>query len=197
MSRKTILVGLGNPDERYHCTRHNVGFMVLDHLAGKYKARWSRSRTGYHLANISLARAQLLMIKPQTYVNLSGDALRDLGEREEYAAGDLLVICDDFNLPLGSLRLRGSGGDGGHNGLLSIIEFLGTTGFARLRLGIGPLPPDLDPADFVLDPFGEEELDTLGKAVRLAGKCVQTFMESGIERAMARFNLRPSAPESD
>ena len=197
MSKKTILVGLGNPGNRYQFTRHNVGFMLLDHLVEQHNARWSHASEEYDHAHLSLSRVPLLLVKPQTYVNLSGNAVRTVSAQEDLSARDLLVVCDDFNLPLGTMRLRTSGGDGGHNGLLSIIEHLSTTAFARLRIGIGPLPPGLDPADFVLEAFEEEELKVLRKTVRNATRCVETYLESGIQQAMSRFNTRLDPPESD
>lgn len=197
MSNKTIFVGLGNPGNRYQSTRHNVGFMVLDHIVERQNARWSRVSDEYDHAHVSLARIPLLLVKPQTYVNLSGSAVHALSVRENVSPENLLVVCDDFHLPLGALRLRRGGGDGGHNGLLSIIERLQTTAFARLRIGIGPLPPGLDPADFVLEAFAKEEMNVFRKSVRIAAKCMQAYLEYGIEHAMSRFNIRLEPPESD
>lgn len=197
MSNTRILFGLGNPGERYQSTRHNVGFMVLDHLAGRRNVRWSHAAAEYACARIVLARMPLLLVKPLTFMNLSGDALRAVGAEEPVSAGKLLVVCDDFNLPLGSLRLRRSGSDGGHNGLSSLIQELGTEAFARLRIGIGPAPRDRDPADFVLEPFGEEEMTVMRKTVRNAVRCVETWLEAGIDLAMSRFNTRIEPTESD
>lgn len=197
MSSNPILVGLGNPGDRYRSTRHNLGFMVLDHLAETHRARWTCPSPEYLQARISLSREPLLLVKPQTYVNLSGTALIAMRAREEMSPERLLVVCDDFNLPLGTMRLRRSGSDGGHNGLLSIIDLLATTAFARLRIGIGPLPPGLDPADFVLEAFEAEEMKIVRKTLRIAGRCVEDYLEFGIEHAMSRFNTRLESPESD
>ncbi len=197
MLKKIVLLGLGNPGERYQFTRHNMGFMLLDHCAREHGLKWTQPAREYHRARGVLHGAEAVLLKPMTYVNLSGLAVRAFEEREEFSAGDALVICDDFNLPLGMLRLRRSGGDGGHNGLASIIDQLGINTFPRLRLGVGPLPPGVDPADFVLARFENEEMDRVSSSVRRAAECVETMIRQDIDSAMGKFNMRELRSESD
>jgi PTH1 family peptidyl-tRNA hydrolase len=145
----------------------------------------------YQRSEFRSASTRLVLAKPQTYMNLSGEAVLDLREALPFEPEDLLVVVDDIALPLGSLRLRKQGSDGGHNGLRSIIDELGTTRFPRLRLGIGPVPPETDPADFVLGVFPDEDHDTVRRMVRSAVRCVETIVADGYGRAMERFNAPP------
>jgi len=194
MEQTIVVCGLGNPGDRYRRTRHNVGFEVVDHLSRAAGARWSRPDPSYMACHARLSRRAGLLVKPQTYMNLSGDALRAVARVEPFAPGNLLVVCDDIALPAGQLRLRPRGSDGGHNGLRSVIEALGTQTFARLRLGVGAAPEGVDPADYVLDPLDDAQWrDTLAM-VRAAVRCVEVWAEEGITVAMNRFNPRP-APE--
>jgi PTH1 family peptidyl-tRNA hydrolase len=197
MLKKIILFGLGNPGERYQFTRHNVGFMVLDQFAREHEAKWKRPAREYHTAHCTFSGAETILLKPMTFVNLSGDALRAFEEREEFSAHDLLVVCDDFQLPLGTLRLRRGGGDGGHNGLASLIDRMGIDTFPRLRIGVGPLPPDIDPADFVLAGLEEQERDAVSSGVKRAVACIETMISRGIDEAMGTFNTREPRGESD
>jgi PTH1 family peptidyl-tRNA hydrolase len=138
---------------------------------------------------------EVTVIKPQTYMNLSGEALEILAGMEPVRPADTLVICDDIALPLGFIRLRKKGSDGGHNGLKSVIDSLGGGSFPRLRLGVGPVPAGVDPADFVLAPLGEDELTVTAKMLREAVKCIETLIDHGVGTAMNRFNRRASEPE--
>lgn len=179
------VVGLGNPGEEYARTRHNLGFWVVDELA----RRWTLSlREG--ACHSRLGRGErALLVQPLTYMNRSGYTIRCLAEKWGYRAADLLVVFDDVDLPLGTLRLRSAGGPGGHRGLESVIENLRTTEVARLRLGIRPAAgDDGDLSDFVLAPFGsdEEELATL--AVERAADACECWLDEGAERAMSLFN---------
>ncbi len=188
-----ILVGLGTPGSGYRFTRHNVGFLVVEEM---------RSRLGdpplERAGRSLLCRARLdghpvLLARPQTYMNRSGDAVSALlivGQGEPI---DLLVICDDLNLNLGTIRLRPRGRHGGHNGLRSIIETLGTDEFARLRIGIGPPDEGLDHADFVLEPFPRADRDKLEEVVQRAADCVQAAAIEGVEQSMNRFNRRQAS----
>ena len=191
MFEKLILVGLGNPGARYESTRHNMGFLVADALARKRGLDWKRGARSYHRCECEIASTRVLLIKPQTYMNLSGEAVLELRESRPFQNRELLVVVDDIALPLGALRLRTQGSDGGHNGLRSIIEEMETTRFARLRLGVGPVPPGLDPADFVLDSFPEDDLDTVRRMVRAAVRCIEFVVTEGYSRAMSRFNTVP------
>ncbi len=189
MSPRLVVFGLGNPGPRYADTRHNVGFRVADRLAaGHGVARWKRSRS-YVAAWIEFDSAHVGLVKPQTFMNLSGAAVRDWCEEHGVPAEGLLVVVDDIALPFGQLRLRRQGSDGGHNGVKSIISALGTTGFPRLRLGIGLVPAGVDPAEFVLTPFSTEEKPVVDAMVGRAARCVEAVAREGLEPAMNAFNV--------
>jgi PTH1 family peptidyl-tRNA hydrolase len=190
MSSRFIICCLGNPGERYARSRHNLGFILGDELVERAGARWSRPDEDYFAAHLRLHRRDVVVVKPWTYMNLSGRALTALARVEPVPASDTLVVCDDIALPLGLLRLRGKGSDGGHNGLKSIIDALGTPRFPRLRLGVGPVPDDADPADFVTDPMTDPDVDTARPMLREALKCIDTLLDHGLSTAMNRFNRR-------
>jgi len=199
MENRYVLACLGNPGARYESTRHNLGFHVADFIAGRSKTTWSFSAATFAAAHVRIKGEVVLVIKPQTFMNLSGEALQELSDRDGFQRGRLLVVCDDIVLPFGQMRLRSRGSDGGHNGLVSIIETLGTPSFCRLRLGVGPVPEGVDAADFVTAPMSEDELASSAKMVRQAVRCVETWIEHGPQVAMTRFNARPrtAEPESD
>jgi peptidyl-tRNA hydrolase, PTH1 family len=187
-----IVVGLGNPGRRYAGTRHNVGHDVVTRLAERVGARWEDD--GW--AKTTRGRVQgatLLLAIPVTYMNLSGLAVRDLLRRRRRRADDLLVVHDDMDLPLGQLRLRPGNGAGGHNGILSIIEELGTGRFARLRVGIGRPPAGVDPVEFVLERFTAEEHPRIDEAANRAAEAVMVAATQGLPAAMNRYNRRPGA----
>lgn len=180
-----VVVGLGNPGLRYAGTRHNIGFMVAERLAGGRGAQWVVQDES-QVALIALAGREVLLVKPQTYMNLSGAAVAALQARLGFAPQEFLVVLDDFLLDFGRVRLRRGGSDGGHHGLASVLEHLGTQEVPRLRLGIGPLPPEADPIDYVLSPFGpDEEVEGL---VERGCQVVEGCAGEGIEAAMNQFN---------
>lgn len=182
------LVGLGNPGRRYQKTRHNLGIMVLDCLADQLNALWSQ-RELYDAASASGGDGlRLLLIKPQTFMNQSGLAVARAVKYRNLRPQNLLVICDDLALPFGVLRLRPRGSDGGHRGLRSVIEHLGTTEIPRLRLGIGAPPPGTDPADYVLEGFNPREKEQLPEILDLAVQGLKLVLTSGIEKAMNEIN---------
>ena len=187
MLPRLILFGLGNPGDRYHGTRHNMGFLVLDSLAAKHKAAWSDARI-YWYTELVIDDTRLILVKPKIYMNRSGRVLRDFQE-EPIAPGELLVVVDDFALLLGQLRLRRKGSDGGHNGLRSIADALETTEFPRLRMGVGPVPADEDPADFVLERFADGEGDTVVELAERAVACIEDVVKLGFDRAMTLHNV--------
>lgn len=195
MAIEYVVAGLGNPGDRYRDTRHNLGFMVVEALAAARRGAWSAPSHRRRSASVRLAGSSVLLVEPLTYMNLSGEALAPLVALEGLPASRLLVVCDDIALPRGGLRLRKSGSDGGHNGLKSIIEHLGTTGFPRLRLGVGPVPPRVDAAEFVLAEFLPEERAEVGSMVEAGVACVEAWVREGIDRAMNRFNARPARGE--
>jgi PTH1 family peptidyl-tRNA hydrolase len=190
----TIVVGLGNPGRRYRWTRHNIGFMVLEELRSRFGSPRELERPQYRLWRTEFEGRDVIMVEPQLYMNRSGVAVRALLQSEGGRAGDLLAVCDDFHLDFGVLRLRGQGSHGGHNGLRSMIEVLGTNEFARLRVGIGPAPAGTDQAEFVLEKFEESQKRSLPDLVGDAAECVAMALRSGIEPAMNRFNRRAGEP---
>ena len=186
---KYLIVGLGNPGDEYQDTRHNIGFMVLDALAKASNAIFQDKRYGF-VAEASIKNCKLLLLKPTTYMNLSGNAVRYWMGKENIQPEQLLVIADDLSLPLGKIRLRGKGSNGGHNGLGNIIDTIGTQQFARLRFGIGNDFPVGAQIKFVLDPFFPEEKTIISERIPIAVECVRTFCLAGIENAMTQFNNR-------
>lgn len=183
-----LLVGLGNPGREYRGNRHNVGFMVIDHLGQDWGVRLSKVQAR---ALIGLGRYlghKIILAKPQTYMNLSGQSVSSLMRFYKLPLENLLVIHDDLDLPLGTIRLRPSGGSAGQKGLNSIIQQLGTQNFARLRIGIGRPPGRMDPADYVLQNFSNEEQEMLTMVLGRAEEAVQGFLHLGLEQTMSRFN---------
>lgn len=186
------VVGLGNPGPEYARSRHNIGFRVVDELA----RRWRASNFAHRYRALIARRAggqPLLLVKPQTFMNLSGEALRLLCNGESIVPGQCLVVVDDVELPLGQLRLRQSGGAGTHNGLRSIVEQVGE-GFPRLRIGVAGVSPWRDLADYVLAPFEPAEADAVEASVVRAADCVEMALHAGLARAATRFN-QSVAPE--
>jgi len=187
-----LIVGLGNPGRRYQGTRHNIGARVIDTLARRHHVAL-REEGWADVGALTLDGARVLLARPQTYVNVSGTAVADLRRRHRLPLENLLVAFDDLDLPVGQIRLRAKGGHGGHNGMRSIIEALGSEEFARLRVGIARPPEGVDPADYVLSRFSKEEQAQLDEAVERAADAVEAFVRRGIEAAMSAFNLRVSS----
>ena len=186
-----LVLGLGNPGDRYRDTRHNLGFRVADALAESHRVRFREGPGPSFVGSIRLGAARGALAKPLTWMNLSGVAARALVERwPALPLERLLVVADDLDLPLGKIRFRASGGDGGHNGIRSVIAELGTEAFPRLRLGIGRPAADkpVDVVDHVLDPFLPEEEAAVTDLVDRARQGVEVFVMEGIEPAMNRFN---------
>ena len=185
MAEISTVCGLGNPGPRYHATRHNLGFMALDALSKRHSFSWKRSPGPAQTALWRAAGRTVTLIKPLTYMNESGVAL---ARRGASGSGELLVVCDDLNLPLGQLRLRSRGGSGGHKGLESIIERLGTEDFARLRLGIGGAPGGTDWVEYVLSEFAGEERETVDAMIEAAADAIETAVRAGLDAAMRRLS---------
>ena len=181
-------VGLGNPGERYRHTRHNAGFMVVDTLAGRLGGVVGQQRAGAWVAGARLGSEPVLLVKPLSFMNLSGEPVARLLEAHEGTAADLVVAVDDVALELGTIRVRERGSDGGHNGLRSLIEALGTEDFARVRVGVrqGERPEDL--AGYVLADFPPEAREAVGAAIDLAAGAVKCLVTEGSAVAMNRFN---------
>ena len=181
------IVGLGNPGPRYTGTRHNVGFEVLDELAGRHGLAFLSAPADALVARIRTAGDTILLAKPVTFMNASGEAVGGLLRYYKIEPSELLVVVDETNLPLGRVRLRRSGSAGGHNGLKSVIQHIGAE-FPRLRIGVGRGDPKWDLADHVLSRFGADEKRTAEEAVGRAADAVALFITDGIEAAMNRFN---------
>jgi len=179
-----IIAGLGNPGAAYKRTRHNAGWMALDKIADRLGPGTEALRCG----GIVGERGELCLFKPLSYMNLCGPPVAWLCGDYGVALADLLVLVDDLNLPLGRIRLRPGGSSGGHNGLESLIEALGTEEFPRLRMGTGPCPPGVEGRAFVLSPFAPEELDAVERMTDLAAEAALCWTRDGIEAAMSRFN---------
>jgi peptidyl-tRNA hydrolase, PTH1 family len=183
-----LIVGLGNPGRRYEKTRHNVGFDLLDVLARRWSDGTAKDRFEGRLAEATTAGERLLLLWPHTWMNRSGASVQPALDYYRLTPDDLLVVCDDFNLPLGKLRFRSQGSAGGQKGLDDIIRRLGTQAFSRLRLGIGPVPEGWDPADFVLGKFTTAEREEISSAITQAADGVECWITEGIAVAMNQFN---------
>lgn len=185
-----VVVGLGNPGAEYAETRHNLGFKVVDLLAQNMGAKLGDSGCQAHWCVLDFGGEDVALVEPQTFVNKSGDSVKCVLDRLGAAVGSLLAVHDDLDLPLGTVRIKDGGGAGGHNGLHSIIEALGTGDFARVRLGIGRPPGKTDPAEYVLSPFEGEELECAEFMVPSAAQAVAHILEHGIDSAMNEYNVR-------
>ncbi len=183
-----LLVGLGNPGSPYKLTRHNAGFMVIDYLAASHGLKLSQTTYGACWGQGTIAQHKVTLAQPLSYMNLSGEPTKNLMRKLDLTEKDLLVICDDFNLPLGAIRIRRAGSAGGHNGLKSINNCLNTTDYARLRLGIGPPHPRQEIADFVLTPFKSNEWPLAEEMIERAAQAVETYLAEGITATMNAFN---------
>jgi len=179
--------GLGNPGRRYRGTRHNVGFEVLDRLAKTLGVSVARRRFSAKIGEARTDGGKLLLVKPQTYVNESGRSVRSVVAWHRLAPEDVLVVCDHLDLECGKLRIRRKGSGGGHNGIESIAAALGSTAFARLRIGIGRPEPE-DAVDYVLGRFEPEEREAVARAIDTAAEAVRCWAAEGIEPCMNRFN---------
>ena len=184
-----LIVGLGNPGEKYERTRHNVGFLVVDALAERLGVPVQKLKHRALTNTVRLAGQKALLMKPVTFMNLSGEAVGDAARFYKLPPERVLVISDDTALPLGKLRLRKGGSAGGHNGLKSIIQHLGTDQFPRLRVGVGEKPrPDYDMADWVLGRLQGEDWKAMEAAVDRAADAVECVLSQGVDAAMNRFN---------
>ena len=192
----SLVVGLGNPGREYEATPHNLGFRVVDRLAEQAGARIARPEARSLTAHTTLEGRPVVLAKPLTYMNLSGQAVRELLDKAEPAFW--LVVSDELNLPLGTLRIRERGSAGGHHGLESIIEWVDSQDFVRVRMGVGPEHPLEDAADYLLRPFPRAREEQVEELVERAAEAVRTILRDGPAKAMNVFNRRPdNGPESD
>lgn len=188
MSSRYLIVGLGNPGKQYENTKHNIGFWGVDELARRHGLVFGKTERKAKTADGLIQGRRALLAKPQTYMNLSGEAVRSLVDFYKVELPNILVIYDDLDLPLGTLRLRMTGSAGGQKGIKSIIQHLGTQDFNRVRIGIGRPPGRMDPAAYVLHPFVGDDAITARLMVDRAADAVETWLQDGIELAMNRYN---------
>jgi len=186
---KFLIVGLGNPGEEYDNTRHNIGFKILDSLAHSLNLRFESARLAF-VAEGKIKNKVFFLIKPTTFMNLSGKAVNYYLQKEKIPLSNILIIADDVALPLGEIRLRSKGSDGGHNGLKNINEVLSTTNYARLRFGIGNDYLKGSQVNFVLGKWIENELEIILPRIELAVEAVKDFMLMGIEKTMNAYNSK-------
>jgi PTH1 family peptidyl-tRNA hydrolase len=191
-----IIVGLGNPDPEYQWTPHNLGFMAVDELANRSGIRVERPEGKALVGRGKIAGEEVLLAKPQTYMNLSGISVRELLRKYELDLNDLLVLWDEVQLPLGTIRVHPDGSAGSHNGAKSVISAVGTQEFARVRLGCGPDHPLNSRKEHVLRPMKKAELEVAAEMIGEAGDAVEMILTKGIDAAMNKYNRRkPADPE--
>ena len=183
-----IVAGLGNPGKDYAETRHNAGFMVMDYLAEKENIRIDRAKWNALFADAEFFGKRVLFVKPQTFMNKSGEAIRDIAEFYKIPAEKILIIYDDINFAPGVMRIRKKGSAGGHNGMKDIIYQLGTEEFPRFRIGVGAKPEGWQLYDWVLGKFSAEDITEMRKSVENAYEALKLYFTEGIEEAMQKFN---------
>jgi peptidyl-tRNA hydrolase, PTH1 family len=183
-----LIVGLGNPGKKYERTRHNLGFLVIDRLAARYAVPLDKRQCGALLGDWRFNGERLILAKPQIFMNRSGAVVKDLLQDYGGTAQDLVVVYDDLDLSYGRIRIRAEGGAAGHRGMLSILESLSGAPFYRVRVGIGRPPDEVDPADYVLEPFTDDETSTLEEIVDRAAESVVCLLTEGPRRAMELYN---------
>lgn len=188
MTETYLIVGLGNPGREYRENRHNIGFMLIDRLSVRLNARMRRMQSKALVGSVTQGDAKLILAKPQTFMNLSGQAIQGLVHFYKIPLENLIVIHDDLDLPFGTLRLRPGGGAGGQKGVKSTIQHLGTQNFPRLRLGIGRPPGRMDAAAYVLQDFHKADQQILSETLDRAADAVETFIDYGLDKAMNQFN---------
>ncbi len=183
-----MIVGLGNPGPEYERTRHNAGFMTVDLLGENLRAAYWKDEGGAKTAVVRFGEDELVLAKPQTFVNLSGAAVKNLLQAYEVTLSALVVVHDDIDLPAGVVRVKRGGGHGGHNGLRSINESLGSGEYVRVRIGVGRPPGRMDPADYVLQPMRGEVLEDFEAIIPAAAQATTHVLEHGVEHAMQEYN---------
>ena len=183
-----LIIGLGNPGREYKDTRHNIGFMLIDHLAEKIGARGMKVQSKAIVTSGLYEERKLILAKPQTYMNLSGQSVQGLLHFYKIPHTHLLVAHDDLDIPYGTIRIRPTGGPGGQRGMANTIELLGTKDFPRLRLGIGRPPGRMDPKDYVLQDFSKDELKLMPELLSRASDAALEFVMNGLNAAMNKYN---------
>ena len=183
-----IIAGLGNPTAQYRGTRHNVGFEVIDYLADKYNIDVTTKKFKGLIGTGAIEGQKVVLVKPQTFMNLSGECIQEVMNYYKTDISDLIVVYDDINLEPGQLRVRGKGSAGGHNGIKNIIAHLGTQEFPRIKVGVGDKPPRMDLADYVLSRFSKEDREKMEQAFKDAAEAVEVMIAEGPDAAMNQFN---------
>ena len=184
-----LIVGLGNPGKEYAETRHNIGFRCINRIAKEYDISFSRKGSQARFGDGEIQGHKVALARPQTYMNLSGEAVKSLGQRYKVAPDDILIIHDDLDLPLGKVRISRGGGSGGHKGIDSIITNLGSRDFPRIRVGIGrPPEDDQDTIEYVLGPFEDDDGEIIENAVNKVAEIVACLLNEGVTMAMNRYN---------
>ena len=183
-----LVIGLGNPGAEYERTRHNLGFLLIDLLASELNVQVKRKECRSLIGQTSIDNQSVELVKPQTYVNLSGEAVSCLEKKAERRVEKIIVVVDDLALPLGTIRLRAKGSEGGHNGLKSIAACLKTHEYIRLRIGIQPEHPVSNSRKFVLDNFPNKDFETVKEVLERSAEAVRCIISDGIQKAMSQFN---------
>lgn len=185
-----IVFGLGNPGIRYRKTRHNIGFQIVDRLAEKYHIRISSKRFKSLYGKGKINEEEVILAKPMTYMNRSGESVREALDFFHLSPEDLIIVHDDLDLPFGRLRFKQKGGDGGHQGVRSIIESLNQNNFLRLKVGIGRPPEKVDPSEYVLSPFDQIEQSKLGEVISRVAESIEVLIGEGLDKAMNKFQKK-------
>lgn len=186
-----LIVGLGNPGKEYEMTRHNIGFEVIDYMSYKNNVKLNKLKFKAVYGEMSINGEKIYLVKPQTYMNLSGESIREFCAFYKIPSENVLVIYDDISLETGRIRLRAKGSDGGHNGIKSIIYQLKSDKFPRIKVGVGTPPhKDYDLADFVLGRFSKEDIPVMEDAIKKSADAASAIIEQGMEKAMNRYNTK-------
>ncbi len=183
-------VGLGNPSREYQATRHNIGFDAITGISDAHKISLTTKKHKAVMGMGQMCGEKVILSQPQTFMNLSGESVQPMLDFYKIPASNLIVICDDINLPVGQLRIRAQGSDGGHNGLKNIIRHLGTNEFIRIRIGVGEKPKNWDLADYVLGRFSADEQQAMKEAIRETVSACETIVTQGIDKAMNQHNSK-------
>jgi PTH1 family peptidyl-tRNA hydrolase len=188
MDESFLVIGLGNPGREYRLTRHNIGFIVLDQLAVKLDVRFSRLQSKALVASAMHHERRIILAKPQTYMNFSGRAVQGLVRFHKLPFTNILIVNDDMDLPVGTIRIKPDGGSAGHKGIISIIQHLGTDEFPRIRLGIGHPPGQMQSQDYVLQGFSENEFTIVSETISRAADAILVWVLEGLDAVMNQYN---------
>lgn len=191
-----FIIGLGNPGTKFNGTRHNIGFEVIERLAYDYHIKLDRKKHKAFVGQGVIKGEKVVLMKPQTYMNLSGEAIADVLGFYKETSDRIIVVYDDTSLDVGKLRIRERGSAGGHNGIKNIIAHMKTQEFIRIKVGVGEKPPGWDLADYVLSRFDELEIKTIQASIKMSAEAVTMILDAGVEKAMNHYNSR-KAGESD